>query len=377
MTFKIFISSIALIFLSGCDFLFVQKVHLIPTNSKPISLNQVPSLTSKIQPFQAAIFYQVKSGDTLWAISKKIYGSNRKIHDLVVWNHLKNPNWILAGSILQLKFNSLIQVAKAKVYFASLPSKALKSVELLKKVDQKWVNRPIKNNAFSVGEYLKFEIRYFNIIGGYATLKIPRMIEYHHRPCYELEATAKAAFPFSEFYGVHDYMKSWFDAVNFIPWKFEKHTHEGHFKQDYTIQFHQLSHQAILIQPHHPNQIISTMPFIQDILSSFYYFRLLKMHIGETIDIPTDAKNKCYELVVRIVKKSIIQVKAGKFHCFLVQPRVKYDNVFRNKGTIDLWITDNAYHIPVLIQSHIAIGSIDVELIAARLPSQCSPRRRR
>jgi len=47
--------------------------------------------------------YVVKSGDTLWGIAKKYYGSGSKYTAIAKLNNLKNPNLILDGQVLKLK----------------------------------------------------------------------------------------------------------------------------------------------------------------------------------------------------------------------------------------------------------------------------------
>ena len=59
---------------------------------------------------------------------------------------------------------------------------------------------------------------------------------------------------------------------------------------------------------------------------------------------------------------------AGTFDCFRLKPFVKYETIFRNSENIDLWVTANFRHIPVLIKSAILIGNIEISLLEASLP---------
>jgi len=58
----------------------------------------------------------------------------------------------------------------------------------------------------------------------------------------------------------------------------------------------------------------------------------------------------------------------GTFDCYLVKPYVKHDTVFRNSEDIDMWVTADLRHVPVLIKSAIVIGSIEISLLEATLP---------
>jgi hypothetical protein len=73
-------------------------------------------------------------------------------------------------------------------------------------------------------------------------------------------------------------------------------------------------------------------------------------------------------MIVQVIKREKITVPAGTFDCFLTKPFVKYGTVFRNKEDINLWITADDRHIPILIKSAIVIGNIEVSLLDATVP---------
>jgi hypothetical protein len=114
-------------------------------------------------------------------------------------------------------------------------------------------------------------------------------------------------------------------------------------------------------------------PFSEDLISCFYYFRLLPMQVGKTYAIPTQSSGKNYQLYVRVLDREKVTVPAGTFDCFRLKPIVKEDTVFRNKGEIDLWVTTDQRRMPVKVESGIVIGSIDIDLVDATLPSLTKP----
>jgi hypothetical protein len=134
------------------------------------------------------------------------------------------------------------------------------------------------------------------------------------------------------------------------------------------VDYHPLEHQALRTKAGDPPRTFAVPPFVQDVISAFYYFRLLDFKVGDRMAVPTQAGVKNYELVVDVLKRETVRVEAGSFDCFLLKPHVKYDNVFQNKGEILLWVTADARHMPVKIQTKILIGNVDIELIQADLP---------
>ena len=230
------------------------------------------------------------------------------------------------------------------------------------------VSRPTTNTAFAPGERLKFEVRALSILGGYATLEVGDYTTVEGRPCTPLTARANTVFPMSAIYPVKDVQTSFFDTVDFLSWKFQNNVLEGNYKSHNLEKYDQVKHKVVRQHNDEAALTLDVAPFSQDIISCFYYFRLLPMEEGKTYSIPTQSGGKNYELIVRVDKRETITVPAGTFECFRVKPLIKSETVFRNNEQIDLWVTADARHLPVKIKSGILIGSIDVDLLEASLP---------
>ena len=58
-----------------------------------------------------------------------------------------------------------------------------------------------------------------------------------------------------------------------------------------------------------------------------------------------------------------IKVRAGEFECLKVTPFVVGDAIFKaSDGKMTIWMTNDAYRMPVLIRSKVAVGAFDAEL---------------
>jgi uncharacterized protein DUF3108 len=85
------------------------------------------------------------------------------------------------------------------------------------------------------------------------------------------------------------------------------------------------------------------------------------------VSVPTHDNRKSYDMEVKVHKKERVEVPAGKFDCILVEPMLKSEGVFKSKGSILIWLTDDDRRIPVLVKSKVPIGSISVSLTDMRL----------
>ena len=80
-----------------------------------------------------------------------------------------------------------------------------------------------------------------------------------------------------------DVQTSYFDAVDFLTWEFENNVAEGNYKAHNLELYDQLGHQ--LTRRHNGEKVekFDIPAFDQDIISCFYYFRLLPLSVGKKI----------------------------------------------------------------------------------------------
>jgi hypothetical protein len=366
--------------LGGCSLLFVAKgeTRFVASRWKgePTTVSLETQMSQPVDDCiprtndEEVIQYTVRQGDNLWKLSRRFYGNSRHVRSLEKDNGLGPHHAFKVGLVIKITAPTRNR-ENGKPVETPVPNltQAISTpFSLADMVPLTQVPRPQVNLAFAPGEKLKFEVRVLSVLGGYATLEVGNPVNVEGRPCLPLIARANSAFPFSTFYNVNDIQTSYFDAVDFLTWKFENNVLEGNYKAHNVELYHQLQHQ--LVRQHNDDiSVSSSIPaFTQDIISCFYYLRLLPLQMGDRFGVPTTSGGKNYQLVVNVVRREEITVPAGTFDCFRLKPVVKYETVFRNKEDIDLWVTADQRHIPVLIKSAIVVGNISIALLDATLP---------
>jgi phage tail protein X len=360
--------------IQGCALLFVAKSEIryvdqpTPQASPAISLSREMNKTVVLK-------YRVQAGDTFESVAILYYGKVSQAARVASANHLSLAARLKEGRILRIvdpvNFPNPKDLAKKKpeVLTAAEPPNPGPISHLDATPENiTRVPRPKVNNAFGPGEKLEFEVKALSMVGGYGTLEIGNPVEVHGRPCYPLSARATAAFPFSAIFQVHDVQTSFFDAVDFLTWKFENDVLEGKHSAQNLELYDQLKHKVLRSKGNEALGPMDTAPFTQDIISCFYYFRLLPLEVGKNYSIPVQADGSNYNLIVEVIKKERVTLPSGTFDCLLVKPHVRYATVFRNTDDIDIWLTDDQRHLPVLVKSRIFIGSVEATLIKASLP---------
>jgi hypothetical protein len=215
------------------------------------------------------------------------------------------------------------------------------------------------NPSYGVGEKLTFAVQYFGVTAGLATLSVQDYALQSGRPTLHVVAEAKTHPFFDHFFRVRDRVETFIDLAAQMPWRYEKHLQEGKFRSDSFFLYDQRQH--LLVDDRGKN--VAVPPQVQDVISCFYYYRTLDLQPGAETWIPVAADDmKNYELEVKALRRERVKVLAGTFDCLVVQPFMKFQGVFQQKGEVFVWLSDDARHLPVMIKSRIVIGTIDIVL---------------
>ena len=87
-----------------------------------------------------------------------------------------------------------------------------------------------------------------------------------------------------------------------------------------------------------------------DELSFLYHIRCLPLEDGKTYSLTLHFDPSRNPIVVKVLRRERTTVPAGEFSTVVVEMRVK-DSRFGGNGTLVLYLTDDAAHVPVRIES--------------------------
>lgn len=104
-------------------------------------------------------------------------------------------------------------------------------------------------------------------------------------------------------------------------------------------------------------------PAVYDPISSFYYLRTLRLIAGESVYVTIFDSKKVWNVEVQVLRKEKVTLPMGTFDTIVVKPLMKSEGIFYRKGEIFIWLTDDMKHIPVKMQTKVAVGSITATLI--------------
>jgi hypothetical protein len=226
--------------------------------------------------------------------------------------------------------------------------------------------------AFQQGEDLKFVIKWGVVKGGYSTLKVQNTETIEGQPTYHVVAEAHSTGMVDTFYKVNDRNETWVQPQTRSSVKYSRKIQEGKYRLDEQVVLDQKEKKYHLsAYRHDKNKHINydgDIPAnVLDVLGSFYYVRTLPLEVGKTFTLDVHSGTQVYPLQVKVKKRQMVSVKAGKFDCFLVEPELRSPGIFIAKGKkLEVFLTADERRMPVLMRSEIFIGHVRAELVSHR-----------
>lgn len=229
--------------------------------------------------------------------------------------------------------------------------------------DSGFVIRVLENGRFGAGERFLYDVKYGFIKAGEAGIEIlPELVDYRDTSCYHIHTWAQTSKAFSAFFRVDDSIHSYMDPRGIFTWYFEKRLNEGSYHDVKVVDYDQRRGKAYLYDKGVPKDTTNIPLFVQDAITALYYFRLQDIDVGRSYHVPTHDIRKTYPLRVDVLALEEIEVGAGTFRCFKVEPVLESAGIFKQKGRIFIWFSDDDYRMPVLLKSKVTIGSFTAEL---------------
>lgn len=159
---------------------------------------------------------------------------------------------------------------------------------------------------------------------------------------------------------VNDRFDSWIDVDGMFSRRFRQDQQELQFERRRTYEFFPES-RTFRRENGETGSIPTDQPL--DDVSFIYYARTLPLRVGDVYELNRYFKADGNPVVLRVVRKETVTVPAGRFETVVVSPTIQTDGLFGEGGRAEIFFTDDARRIPVLIRSRVpVIGSLQMSL---------------
>ena len=224
--------------------------------------------------------------------------------------------------------------------------------------------------AFRDGESLTFSVKYGVVSAGEVTMSA-RSDTYQNNPVWHLQTTARTYPFFDSVFKVRDNIESWWDKQTLLPHKFLKKLQEGSYQQ-HRIHLYDQKNKTTTFQKWSfreakwkTEELPLTVP-TQDALSVIYSIRNMTLTPGRSVkvNVTTDGRSVSTDVIVH--RREKISSIFGMINCVVVEPRLKGEAMFNQKGNMRFWLSDDKYKIPIKMESDVTIGTFVIKLTNAK-----------
>lgn len=221
-----------------------------------------------------------------------------------------------------------------------------------------------KNNSFKIGEKVLFSVYYnaspFWMHAGDATFSVSSDMV-NNKKVYHIVGEGKTKKSYDWFFKVEDKYETFLDENTLLPVRFIRKVSEGKTKFQNYVNFNHGIKKAVST-----NGIFDVESCTQDVLSAIYYARNIdfsKCKSGEKIPFTMFLDDNLYELYIRYSGKEKITTKYGTFNAIKFTPLLIEGTIFKGGEKMTVWVSDDANHIPLRIETPILVGSIKVDMM--------------
>lgn len=225
----------------------------------------------------------------------------------------------------------------------------------------------IRNRSFQNGENITFHVFYavagIYISAGTANFTVTQE-QLANKPVYHLVGTGSSNPSYDWVFKLRDKYESYIDTATLQPLKFVRDISEGGFKKYENITFNHGANTAVTT-----DGVYKVPDCIQDVLSSIYYARNIdfnKYQPNDKIPFQMFLDNEVYNLYIKYMGRETIKTKYGKFRAIKFKPLLIKGTLFQGGEKMTVWVSDDANHIPLRIESPIVVGSVKVDMMQYR-----------
>lgn len=222
-----------------------------------------------------------------------------------------------------------------------------------------------KTPVFNVGEKLTYRLKYGFITAAEATLSVQSSnLKFDNQPVFHLLAQGRTSGSFDIFHKVRNRYDSYVHQTELTPFLYTEVIKEGNYRRNDKARFYQSQKKVV---SNKGTFVGKEQTF--DIVSAYYFARsldLTNVKPNQKFKMTYFLNDGLADLEITYIGKERVKTNMGYFDCLKFNPSIQAGRVFRDDSKLYLWITDDGNRIPVKAQVEILVGTVTMELTAAK-----------
>jgi len=224
-----------------------------------------------------------------------------------------------------------------------------------------------KAAPFEVGERLTYDVSWSVFQAGTVSATLERTLQ-GTKEKFAVLTTAHSQGFVSLLFNVDNEFRSVVDPKTLCSEKISKKINEGRRHKETEIVFDAQRKLAILDErdltrprdppKHAENEIPSC---VEDVVTAFYYLRNQDIQVGKPLHVAVNDGSSTYDVTLDVQALETIQTPLGQRAAVRVEPKV-FSGLFKRKGRMLIWFSNDAEHLPLRIKFIVAVGPITATL---------------
>ncbi len=229
--------------------------------------------------------------------------------------------------------------------------------------------RPVVD-PFRAGESVTLEASYFNVVAGDITLQVRPFKVVNGRKSYHFAGIARSTSVFAVFYAVDDFMETFVDYDDLIPYNYALDVKESKQLRKVASFFDWKKLRGyVWDRKVKPDKTVEDkkyeweiQPFSQNVFSAPFYLRTFRLEPGKKVHYRVGHEGKNIVVTGEVLRREKLDTNVGALNTVVVKPKIEIDGVFKPIGDVYFWLTDDDRKFIVRIEAKIRIGKVVAEV---------------
>ncbi len=213
---------------------------------------------------------------------------------------------------------------------------------------------------FGVGEQARYRVGYGILRAvGSGSMHVVGVDTVDGHPAYHMHFRLRGGIPGARVNNTYD---SWMDVRGLFSRRFEQDTHEVRFTRQRTRAFYPEERRwtGRTNERIESGELETGRPL--DDTSFLYYVRTLRLDPGDEYELHDYWNPDGNPVRIRVLRRETVEVPAGRFNTVVLQPLIETSGMFSDGGEAEVFITDDAARIMVMLRAKVSFGTLRLEL---------------
>lgn len=213
---------------------------------------------------------------------------------------------------------------------------------------------------FAPGEHLEYDVKFGIFRVGRATMEVAAEDTVRGQPVYHVEFVIRGRAAF--FYSMTDTLESWFRVADLTSLRFVQNNNENGSRYYHRYEIHPDS--GYFIQDGKDSLPTTARPL--DDASFFYFARTIPLEVGRTYSFNRYFKPDRNPVTLTVLSEDSVTTPAGRFAAIAIRPVFKSHGLFAEGGQAVVYLAADSTRIPLVIRTHLSLGSLTMSLRSRR-----------